>query len=135
MKSMKQHCQSKMRLQGRSNYRSGKYAEWLARVFFRIKGYRIFAANYQAGRGTTAGEVDFIALKNHTVVFVEVKQRSSLENAAYAILPPQQQRIIRGAQAFLQKHPQFENYDQRFDAVLISLPCQIQHIENAWQLF
>lgn len=115
-----------------SNYRAGRWAEFLAQKYFVLKGYRIISANYVTGRGTLAGEVDFIALRCQTVVFVEVKKRGSLDAAAYAILPAQQQRIIRGAEAFLQKHPQYQNYNLRFDAVLVAFPCSIRHIENAW---
>ncbi len=69
-------------------------------MLFRCKGYRVIAANYVTGRGTRAGEVDFIAVRGKTVVFVEVKQRSSLEKAAEAVLSRQQKRIWRGAEAF-----------------------------------
>ena len=44
-----------------NNYHSGHRAEFLARLLFRLKGYRILAANYVSGRGTHAGEVDFVA--------------------------------------------------------------------------
>lgn len=63
----------------------GHWAEFLARLLFRLKGYRIVAVNYVTGRGTNAGEVDFVACRQNVIVFVEVKQRSSLEKAAYAV--------------------------------------------------
>lgn len=56
-----------------NNYHSGHRAEFLARLLFRLKGYRILAANYVSGRGTHAGEVDFIAKRGNVLVFVEVK--------------------------------------------------------------
>ena len=122
-------------MKDKTAYQSGKFAEFLARNFLRLKGWRIVAENYVTGRGTTAGEVDIIAAKGKQLIFVEVKKRQSIEKAAYAISPRQQQRIIRGAEAFLQKNPQFSGYDCRFDAILITLPLQIEHIENAWILF
>lgn len=112
----------------------GKMAETLAKAMFMLKGYRIIASNFVTGRGTSAGEVDFIALKDNLLVFVEVKQRRTLEEAAYAILPEQQQRIWYGAESFLQKNQQYQNVNIRFDAVLVSLPFQIRHIEDAWRL-
>ncbi len=117
-----------------SNWQSGRWAEFLARNWLRCKGYRIIMCNYKTHRGSSAGEIDFIASKGKTLVFVEVKKRSSLANAAEAILPKQQQRIIRGAEAFLQKNPHFINYDMRFDAVLISFPLRIRHLKNAWTI-
>lgn len=115
-----------------NNYRSGHWAEFLARWLFRVKGYRLIALNYITGRGTHAGEVDFIAKRGKVIVFVEVKKRASLEDAAYALSETQKQRISNGAIAFLQKHPSYANFDVRFDAVLVKLPCSLCHIKNAW---
>ena len=103
----------------------------MARCYMRLHGFGIVAKNYVTGRGTTAGEIDFIAKRGNLLVFVEVKQRTTLDNAAYAISPTQQQRLIRGAKNFIKHHPQYRRYDLRFDAVLIELPFSIRHIENA----
>lgn len=115
-----------------NNYHSGHWAEFLARNLFRLKGYRILASNYITGKGTNAGEVDFVARKGKTLVFVEVKKRSTLEKAAYALSELQKQRIRKGAEAFLKKHPQYCSHDIRFDAVLVKLPCSILHLKNAF---
>ncbi|MBR3677028.1 MAG: YraN family protein [Alphaproteobacteria bacterium] len=115
-----------------NNYLRGKYAEFLARNYMRLHGFSVVERNYVCGRGTTAGEIDFIAKRGKLLVFVEVKQRSSLEAAAYSISPQQKQRLIRGAQNFLKNNPQFNGFDMRFDAILITLPLTVKHIENAW---
>ncbi len=115
-----------------NNNAAGRWAERLARGIFVLKGFRILAANYVTGRGTQAGEVDFVARRGSLIVFAEVKQRSSLEKAAYAISEKQKRRIINGAAAFLQKHPELNGCDIRFDAVLVELPFKIRHIKNAW---
>lgn len=115
-----------------NNYQSGKWAEFLACCYLRWHGYRLVARNIVVGRGSTAGEIDIIARKRCCLIFIEVKKRQTLDKAAYAITAKQQQRIIRGAQSFLQKHPQYRGYDLRFDAVLIKLPFSIRHIPNAW---
>lgn len=115
-----------------NNYIRGKYAEFLARCYMRLHGFRIVAQNYVSGRGTTAGEIDFVAKRGKMLVFVEVKKRSTLDNAAYAISAEQQQRLIRGAQNFLKHHPQYAGADVRFDAVLVAFPFFVRHIANAW---
>lgn len=115
-----------------SNYSRGKIAEFVARMYMRLHGYRIVAQNFTTGRGTTAGEVDFIACRAHTLVFVEVKKRKTVAEAAYAISKQQQQRIIRGAQSFLKQNPQYNDYDMRFDAILVVFPWYIEHLKNAW---
>lgn len=111
----------------------GKYAEFLACCLFVAKGYSILSTNYITGRGTHAGEIDFIAKKKNLIVFVEVKKRKSLEDASYAITEHQKQRITNGAKAFLKRHPAYEGYDCRFDAVLVKLPFKIEHLKNAWE--
>ncbi len=118
--------------QGRQNYRAGHFAEWLALMYLRAKGYRKIAVNFVTGRGSVAGEVDLILCRNQTLVFAEVKSRRSLDEAAEAILPRQKERIRRGAEAFLQQNPSFKSYDIRFDAILIALPWRLQHLENAF---
>ena len=111
---------------------SGRTAEFMALQYLRLKGYSLVACNYITGRGTGAGEVDLIVKNQTSLVFVEVKKRKNLEQAAYAIKPKQQLRIRKGAEAFLAKHPEYENFDIRFDAVLIKFPFGFEHVENAF---
>ena len=113
-----------------NNY--GKLAEFMALQYLRLKGYALVSCNYVTGRGTGAGEVDIIVKNQTTLVFIEVKKRKDISTASYAIQPRQQQRIRRGAEAFLAHHPEYQNFDIRFDAVLIELPFKIEHIENAF---
>ena len=115
-----------------NNYAKGKRAEFLARLYMILHGYRIIARNYTIGRGTAAGEIDFVAKRGHCVVFVEVKQRQTIDAAAYAISEKQKSRLVRGAECFIKDNPQYNGYDLRFDAILISLPWKIEHIRSAW---
>ena len=106
----------------------GRLGERACVEYLEQENNKIVTKNYR----TRLGEIDIIALRRNTIIFVEVKKRSGLDKAAYAIRPAQQQRIIRGAEAFLQKHSDYQNCDVRFDAVLISFPLRIRHIKNAW---
>lgn len=115
-----------------NNNKSGKIAEFLARNIMRFKGYRIVSKNLITGKGTHAGEIDIIALRGRTLVFVEVKKRSSLDNAAYAISESQKQRIIKAAEVFIKRSSSYQDYNLRFDAILIKFPYSFRHIENAW---
>ena len=117
-----------------NNYHRGHFAEFLARVYLTLRGYHFVCRNFVTGRGTTAGEIDLIMRRGKTLVFVEIKQRQTLNAAAYAISEKQKQRIMRGAQSFLQKYPQYAGFDVRFDAVLIKLPFAVRHIQNAWTM-
>lgn len=117
-----------------NSYIRGKIAEIYARFFVTIRGYRIVKKNYVTGHGSGAGEIDFVAVKRKNIYFFEVKQRSDLTKAAYAILPHQQKRIVRGAESFLKAYPQYRNYEIHFAAVLISFPFSVQLMRDAWRL-
>lgn len=117
---------------GRKNNKQGHFAEFIARLFLNLKGYVCLAQNYRGIKGTASGEVDLIMKKNDTIVFIEVKKRSSIDEAAYAIIPKQQSRIQKTAEVFLQRNPDFQKYNIRFDAVLVCFPLKIKHIKNAW---
>ena len=61
-----------------------------------------------------------MAKKRNLLAFIEVKARASLDEAAYAVTPRQQARIIDAAQAWLMTHPEHAEFDMRFDAILIA---------------
>jgi len=64
-------------------YRRGVFAETLAALLFRLKGYRIVASRYR----TPVGEIDLVALKGKRLAFVEVKRRKTQADAAWTCLP------------------------------------------------
>lgn len=115
-----------------SNYSSGHWAEKAALTFLCCKGYRLLHHNYITGRGTYAGEIDLIMTKSKTLVFVEVKKRRNIEQAAYAVLPRQQERIRRAAEVFIAKNPRFAGFTVRFDVFLVGFPFSFQHLKNAF---
>jgi putative endonuclease len=90
-------------------------AESRAAAFLLIKGYRILARRFRSA----VGEIDIVARRRRTLVFVEVKAREDFDAAAEAIGPRQQRRIIAAAQAWLAARPQDAMLDMRFDAVLV----------------
>lgn len=97
-------------------FRTGLSAEARAAAFLMAKGYRILAKRFR----TRYGEIDLVARRRNVVVFVEVKARATLDDAAYAVTQRQQRRIIDAAQAWLMAHPEHAEFDLRFDAVLIA---------------
>ena len=97
-------------------FRTGLSAETRAAAFLMAKGYRILAKRFK----TPHGEIDLVAKKSNLVVFVEVKARARLDDAAYAVTPRQQARIIDAAQGWLMTHPEHAEFDLRFDAILIA---------------
>ena len=97
-------------------FKTGLSAETRAAAFLMAKGYRILAKRFK----TPYGEIDIVARKRNLIAFIEVKARARLDDAAYAVTPRQQARIIDAAQAWLMAHPEHAEFELRFDAVLIA---------------
>ena len=111
---------------------AGLEAEKLAATFLMNHGLKLVAQNYHC----RFGEIDLIMEDANSLVFVEVKLRTSNQfgGAAASITPQKQQKLILTAQYYLQT--QVKNQSQiacRFDAILISKnhlrPDDLKHIE------
>lgn len=109
-------------------FRTGLSAESRAAAWLMAKGYRILARRFL----TPYGEIDLVARKRDLIAFVEVKARASLDDAAWAVTPRQQQRIIHAAQAWLMAHPEHAEFQMRFDAVLIAPRSLPRHLLAAF---
>jgi putative endonuclease len=109
-------------------FRTGLSAETRAAAFLMAKGYRILQKRFR----TPYGEIDLVARRRNLIAFVEVKARASLDEAAYAVTPRQQQRIIAAAQAWLMTHPEHAEFELRFDAMLIAPRSLPRHLLAAF---
>jgi putative endonuclease len=112
-----------------SAFKFGVSAEGRAALLLAAKGYRELARRWKS----PLGEVDLVMRRGRTIVFVEVKARARLDDAAWAVLPRQQRRIVGAAEAWLAAHPEHAGYDIRFDAVLVAPRRLPQHIEAAFE--
>jgi len=106
----------------------GLSAESRAAAFLIAKGYRIVARRWRS----PVGEIDIVARRRKTLVFVEVKARERLDDAAEAVIVRQQRRIIAAAEAWLASHPDDINSDMRFDVVLVAQKSIPRHIMAAF---
>ena len=116
-------------------YRSlGERGERAAERYLRRKGYKIIARR-ERGR---LGELDLIAVDGRTVVFIEVKTRSSHSagHPAEAVDAAKQRRLTRLAVTFLKRHGLL-NYPARFDVIAVIWPAgrrpKIEHFPNAFE--
>ena len=109
-------------------FRTGVSAEARAAAFLIAKRYRILARRFR----TPHGEIDLVARRGNLVIFVEVKARASLDDAAYAVTPRQQRRIIDTAQAWLAAHPEHAELELRFDVMLIAPRRLPRHLMAAF---
>jgi|Wag4MinimDraft_12_1082652.scaffolds.fasta_scaffold00024_18 putative endonuclease len=110
--------------------RKGNAGEQKAAAFLKKEGYQIIEKNYR----TPFGEIDIIALQNETLVFIEVKSRSSRQfgTGAESVDRRKQYKIIKSAQVYIKKFYQHEQ-KCRFDVISID-SGKISHIKNAFTL-
>jgi putative endonuclease len=106
----------------------GLSAESWAVVYLLLKGYRILARRFK----TPVGEIDIVARRRGTLVFVEVKARRNFDDAAEALTERQQARIINAAQYWLAAHPEAVECPIRFDAILVAPGKFPQHLPAAF---
>ena len=114
--------------QRRAAFRRGLSAETRAAVLLVVKGYRILARRWQS----PVGEIDIVARRRGVLIFVEVKARARLEDAAEAVSERQRRRIAAAAQAWLAIHPEHASAEIRFDAVLVMPRRWPRHIIAAF---
>ncbi len=110
-------------------HKRGRTAEIVAALYLMCKGHRILAWRYK----TKHGEVDLIAKRGRTILFVEVKARPTRATGLEAVTPKAQARILRAAEHYMQRHPAFQNYVWRFDAVVVSAHGLPYHLKDAWR--
>ena len=96
----------------------GKTGEDLACRALVARGYAISARRYR----TRYGEIDIVAEDGPTVVFVEVKMKSSPECglAAESVTPWKQRRVARMAVDYIARH-NLHHRPIRFDVVAIDV--------------
>jgi putative endonuclease len=107
----------------------GISAESRAAVWLIAHGYRILARRWKS----PLGEIDIIAARRHTLIFVEVKARATLERAAESVTERQKQRIAAAAEIWLANNPNDTIRDIRFDAILVAPGKLPRHIQAAFE--
>ncbi len=110
-------------------FRTGISAESRAAALLIAKGFRILARRWKS----PVGELDIVARRKSLLVFVEVKARNNLDEAAESVTPRQRQRIIAAAEAWLATYPDTTFTDVRFDAMLVVPGKMPRHIAGAFE--
>jgi len=106
---------------------------WAAK-FLRRQGYQIVAR----GQRTRTGEIDLVAVEGRTLVFVEVRTRSSVDHgtALDTIGPEKQRRVTRAALGYLKRFGLL-GQATRFDVVALTWPVEareptVEHVRDAF---
>ena len=114
-----------------NNYLKGREGEDRAAEYLEGSGYEILERRFRSG----PGEVDIIARKNETVVFVEVKTWDvfGMENLEHAINSRKQDKIRKTASFYLYCHPELGGCRIRFDLIFLSWRMgELEHWEHAF---
>lgn len=108
----------------------GSLGEEIASKFLINKGYQILDRNYYS----PYGELDIVALKDNTIVIVEVKTRKNqyFQYASESINPQKILRIKKTTLDYLMNRLQ-KQFDYRFDVIECYYETKsINHIEDAF---
>ncbi len=112
----------------------GLRGERAAEKYLKRLGYKIIARQDRS----PSGEMDLVAVDGRTVVFCEVKTRSThfAGHPARAVDEDKQRRMTRWALGYLRRHGLLE-FSSRFDVIAITWPDdakhpKIEHFKNAF---
>ena len=113
---------------------TARLGEEIAAKYLRDKGYKIIDKNFRKGYG----EIDIIAIQGRTLVFIEVKTRTSNRfGTPFEQITPFKIRALERTALFYKKlHPNLPD-GLRIDAVSIELdsfnnPSNIELIQNVY---
>jgi putative endonuclease len=113
--------------------KTGQHGEALAVDYLRGNGYQIITQNWHC----TYGEIDIVAQRQGTLVFVEVRSRhgETTEAAFASITPRKRERMVNSAYVYLDDQDLPTETNWRIDVIGIALPHSgspiIDHVENA----
>lgn len=120
-------------IQTKTPFELGKSGEEAALRYLKNKKFRIIKRNFRFFRG----EIDIIAYDAKTLVFMEVKTRSSKDFGLpeESVTPSKQRQIKKIARAFLAKN-NLQVVECRFDVISLSYDknegYSINHIKDAF---
>lgn len=112
----------------------GRRGEDAAARYLKKLGYIIVAR----GHKDHIGELDLVAVAGRTLIFIEVKTRTSHDagHPADAVDEAKQQRLTRLAVSFMKRHDLLE-CQARFDVIAVTWPDRgqptIEHFQNAFE--
>ena len=113
---------------GAAARRAGRSAAVLAAVWLMLRGYRILGFRLK----TPQGEIDLLARRGRTLAVVEVKRRSSLNEALDAVSPTQRERLVRAAESLAARRRALRGLDVRLDLFVLAPGAGPRHIPGAW---
>jgi putative endonuclease len=117
------------RLRGGRAQVLGLQAEDAAVAALAAEGWQVLARRAR----TPAGELDLVAEREGLLAFIEVKARPSLAEAAFALGPRQQARLLAAAECWLAERPGHGAAGVRFDVLLVAADHSVRRIADAFR--
>lgn len=107
--------------------RRGRTGETVAALWLNLQGWSIVARRVR----TPVGEIDLIARRGRTTLFVEVKTRATHAELALAIDEYRLSRVASAAHMLAARFAR-PGDDLRIDVILLAPWRLPRHIRNAW---
>jgi putative endonuclease len=101
----------------------GQLGEEFAQEHYKSLGYKIIAKNEYNKKGKQFGEIDFITKDKTTIIFVEVKTRSSTPSrfgtAAEAVDIYKQRKILKAVKIYFLHNREYSELRPQIDVCLV----------------
>lgn len=110
----------------------GRYGEQLVVTYLQNNGYQIVETNWRC----SIGEIDIVAQKENTLVFVEVRSRhtENTEQSFESVNKRKQTKLAALANKYIDVH-KLDEVNWRIDVIGVAVPRSgkaiIEHIEDA----
>jgi putative endonuclease len=114
---------------GRRAHARGIDAEAAACTALECDGWAVLERRLR----TPAGEIDVVAQRQGLLAIVEVKARPTLADAASALSPRQQMRLLAAAEIVLAAHPTWGECGVRFDLLVVDAVGRVRRITDAFR--
>ena len=110
----------------------GKFGDKVAGKYLEKLDYKIIYKNFRC----KCGEIDIVAIKNHEIIFVEVKTRTNFKYGlpSESVNRQKQEHICKTAKYFLYSNDLIDTC-VRFDVievVFINKKCRIRHLKDVF---
>jgi putative endonuclease len=123
------HRQNARRKKARRNAETlGRLGEGLAAIWLQLGFHKILARRVK----TPLGEIDIVARRGKTVIFVEVKTRTGNDARAMALQAANRARIIGAARWWLSANPFAASLNLRFDVIVLAPYRLPVHVKGAF---
>lgn len=116
-------------VRGASARKVGRRAEIWAALWLMAKGYRILGFRL----ATPLGEIDLLAQRGKVLAVVEVKQRTTIEDALDAVTPIQRERLRRAAAHLSAHRASLRDLLVRLDLIALAPGRAPRHLSDAWR--